>query len=263
MAKIFSVLGRAGAARVAAPVGKALLRAGVTPDVVTLIGTGAVLVGALGFVARGHILTGLIIITLSVCTDMLDGAMARARGYSTPFGAFLDSTMDRIADAAVFGSLAFWLGNTDHPLPAIGALICLAAGQVISYAKARAQSVGFECNVGIAERAERLVIVGVGGLFYIFGLDIVFWIAIWVLAVLSLITVAQRILYVRKQAAGMRTPLGTGAPAPDRAAGAPAPDRDAGAPAPERSTGPRAADAAGADGDSGDPVSSPGSGAGT
>jgi hypothetical protein len=93
-----------------------------------------------------------------------------------------------------------------------------------------------------------------------------------VLAVLSLITVAQRILYVRKQAAGMRTPLGTGAPAPDRttgapapdrAAGAPAPDRTAGAPAAERSTGPRAADAAGADGDSGDPVSSPGSGAGT
>lgn len=234
MAKIFSVLGRAGAARVATPVGKALLRVGITPDVVTLIGTAAVLVGAIGFVARGHILTGLIIITLSVCTDMLDGAMARARGYSTPFGAFLDSTMDRIADAAVFGSTAFWLGNTGHPVPAVAALICLGAGQVISYAKARALSVGIDCNVGIAERAERLVIIGVGGLFYLFGLPIVFWVALWVLAVLSLVTVAQRMLYVRRQAAGMRTPLGTPPAAEPPAPGTP---DDGAVSAPRRGTG--------------------------
>ncbi|GAA4214557.1 phosphatidylinositol phosphate synthase [Actinocatenispora rupis] len=216
MAKIFSVLGRAGIGRVVNPLGRTLVRAGISPDVVTVIGTCGVLVGALGFAARGHLLVGLIIITVSVCTDMLDGAMARARGYSTPFGAFLDSTMDRIADAAVFGSVAFWLGNTGHPASMAAALICLAAGQVVSYAKARAQSVGIECNVGIAERAERLVLIGVGALLYVVGVPYVFDVALWVLAALSLFTAGQRIVHVYKQSAGQRTPLGGGPAAPPR-----------------------------------------------
>jgi CDP-diacylglycerol--glycerol-3-phosphate 3-phosphatidyltransferase len=213
MAKIFSVFGRAGIGRVMNPAGRALVRAGISPDVVTVLGTCGVLAGALGFVTRGHILTGLVIITVSVCTDMLDGAMARARGYSTPFGAFLDSTMDRIADSAVFGSLAFWLGNTGHPAPAAAALICLAAGQVVSYAKARAQSVGIECNVGIAERAERLVIVGAGGVLHLLHVPYALDVALWLLAALTVFTAGQRIVHVYHQAAGQRTPLG-GAPAP-------------------------------------------------
>jgi CDP-diacylglycerol--glycerol-3-phosphate 3-phosphatidyltransferase len=218
MAKIFSVFGRAGIGRVMNPAGRALARAGISPDVVTVIGTCGVLVGTLGFVARGHVFTGLVIVTVSVCTDMLDGAMARARGYSTPFGAFLDSTMDRIADAAVFGSLAFTLGVHGHAAPAAAALICLAAGQVVSYAKARAQSVGIECNVGIAERAERLVIIGVGGLLYCVHVPYALDIALWLLAALTLFTAGQRIVHVYHQAAGQRTPLGgparPAAPAP-------------------------------------------------
>jgi len=214
MAKIFSVLGRARIARVVNPLGRSLVRAGVSPDVVTVIGTCGVLVGALGFVARGHIFIGLVVITISVCTDMVDGAMARARGYSTPFGAFLDSTMDRIADAAVFGSVAYWEGTSGHPVAMAAALICLAAGQVVSYAKARAQSVGIDCNVGIAERAERLVIIGVGALLFCLHVPYVFDIALWVLAALSLFTAGQRIVHVYRQAAGQRTPLGT--PAPER-----------------------------------------------
>lgn len=207
MAKIFSVLGRARAGRMAHPAGRALVRLGVSPDVVTIVGTCGVLVGAIGFVARGHLLAGLIIITISVCTDMLDGAMARARGYSTPFGAFLDSTMDRIADAAVFGAVAYWQASAGHLATAAAALICLASGQVISYAKARALSVGIDCNVGIAERAERLVIVGIGGLLAVFGVPYVFAISFWILAVLSLFTVGQRIVHVARRAAGQRTPL--------------------------------------------------------
>jgi CDP-diacylglycerol--glycerol-3-phosphate 3-phosphatidyltransferase len=180
-----------------------------------------VLVGTLGFVARGHVFTGLVIVTVSVCTDMLDGAMARARGYSTPFGAFLDSTMDRIADSAVFGSLAFLLGNTGHPWPAAAALICLAAGQVVSYAKARAQSVGIECNVGIAERAERLVIVGAGGLLFCLHVPYALDVALWLLAALTVFTAGQRIVHVYHQAAGQRTPL-AGEPPPAKAPDEPA-----------------------------------------
>jgi phosphatidylinositol phosphate synthase len=211
LAKIFSVLGRARIARVVNPLGRRLVRAGVSPDVVTIVGTCGVLVGALGFVARGHILTGLIIILVSVCTDMIDGAMARARGYSTPFGAFLDSTMDRIADAAIFGSVAYWEAGAGHQATAAAALICLATGQVVSYAKARAQSVGIDCNVGIAERAERLVISGAGALLYILGVPYVFDVALWILAALTLFTAGQRIVHVYRQAAGTRTPL-AGAP---------------------------------------------------
>lgn len=210
MAKVFSVLGRAQIARVVNPAGRALVRAGVSPDVVTVLGTCGVLVGSLVFVTRGYLFTGLVIITLSVLTDMLDGAMARARGYSTPFGAFLDSTMDRIADASIFGAVAFWLGNTGHPWPAAAALICLAAGQVVSYAKARAQSVGIDCNVGIAERAERLVVIGIGSLLHSVGVPYAMDVALWLLAALSLFTAGQRIVHVYRQAAGQRTPLGGG-----------------------------------------------------
>ncbi len=216
MAKIFSVLGRARLSRLFNPMGGRLVRAGVSPDVVTVLGTCGVLVGALVFVTRGWLLTGLMIITLSVCTDMLDGAMARARGYSTPFGAFLDSTMDRIADAAVFGSVAFWLATSGQSGAAAAALICLAAGQVVSYAKARAQSVGIDCNVGIAERAERLVLIGVGALLSILGVPYVFAVALWLLAVLTVFTAGQRIVHVYRQSAGSRTPL----PAPPVAADA-------------------------------------------
>lgn len=213
MAKIFSVLGRAGISRLIDPLGRRLVRAGVSPDLVTLTGTAGVLVGSLAFVTRGWLLTGLIIITVSVFTDMIDGAMARARGYSTTFGAFLDSTMDRIADAAIFGSVAYWQGSVGHPAAAAAALICLAAGQVVSYAKARAQSVGIDCNVGIAERAERLLIIGVGGLLTVFGVPYVFDVALWLLAALTVFTAGQRIVHVYRRAAGERTPIPGAAPA--------------------------------------------------
>ncbi|WP_018350157.1 phosphatidylinositol phosphate synthase [Longispora albida] len=199
MAKLLSVFGRAGAARVLDPVGAALVRAGVSPNTVTVAGTAGVLIGCLGFVTRGHILTGLIIVTLSCLTDLVDGAMARAKGGGSTFGAFLDSTMDRVADGAIFGSLAFWLGTQDRPWAAGAALLALVLGQVVSYAKARAEGLGMTCNVGVAERPERLILIGIGGLgsmawpWFMDG-------ALWLLAVLSLITVWQRMAHVYRQA---------------------------------------------------------------
>ncbi len=164
MAKIFSGAARVGLARFVDPVARGLLRVGISPDVVTVLGTVGVLVGALGFGARGQFLIAVAIVVAFAPIDMIDGAMARARGYSTRFGALLDSTMDRIADGAIFGSVAFWYATTGQSVTMAVALVCLVAAQVISYVKARAQSLGFECEVGIAERGERLVLIGVGAL---------------------------------------------------------------------------------------------------
>lgn len=199
MAKFLSVFGRAGISRVLDPVGKSLVRAGISPNAVTVAGTVGVLIGAIGFAARGHILTAVVIVTLSAFTDMIDGAMARARGGGSRFGAFLDSTMDRVADGAIFGSIAFWLAGADQPWAAAAALICLVAGQVVSYAKARAEGLGMTCNVGVAERPERLILIGIGGLLHTFGVPHAFVWVLWPLAALSLITIWQRMAHVRRQ----------------------------------------------------------------
>lgn len=201
MAKIFSVSARAGLAHVIGPLARLLLRLGVTPNAVTLAGTTGVLIGALGFGARGHLITGLVIVTLSALTDLLDGTMARMRGGATKFGALLDSTMDRIADGAVFGAVTFWLAGQGNPWGGvIAGLLCLVSGQVVSYVKARAEGLGMGANVGIAERAERLVLVGVGGILHTvfpggWGLPA----ALWLLAVLSVITVWQRVRHVYRE----------------------------------------------------------------
>jgi len=209
MARIFSgAAARRQVNRAANPVARALLRLGVSPDAVTVAGTLGVLAGAAGFAARGRFVAAVVIVTAFALTDLLDGAMARLSaapdrpGTTGPvpgrrFGALLDSTMDRIADGAVFGSLAFWYatGGAD-PWSLVAALICLVAGQVVSYVKARAQGLGFECDVGIAERAERLVLVGLGVLATGLGLPVALPAALWLLAVLSMVTVGQRIVHV-------------------------------------------------------------------
>src|SRR3954471_7096046 len=140
MAKIFSVVTKAGVARAVDPVARALLRAGISPDVVTVAGTVGVVVASLTLATRGYLWIAALVITAFALTDVLDGAMARARGTASRFGALLDSTMDRIADGAVFGSLAYWLAATDQWSNLTACLICLIAGQVVSYVKARAES---------------------------------------------------------------------------------------------------------------------------
>ena len=188
--------------RLLTPIARLLLRAGVSPDAVTLVGTLGVSVGALAFYPRGEFFVGTLVITAFVFSDLVDGTMARLSGRSSPWGAFLDSTLDRIGDAAVFGSLVLWFaGNGDEPVLAAVALYCLAAGSVVPYAKARAESLGMRADVGIAERADRLVLIllttGLAGL----DVPYVQEAALWLLAVGSTVTVVQRMLVVRRQAA--------------------------------------------------------------
>lgn len=198
MAKIFSAF-KSGARAAFDPVGRALVRAGVSPNTVTVVGTAGVVAASVAFAARGQLVLATVVITACALLDVLDGAMARARGHSTRYGAVLDSTMDRVADGAVFGSIAWWLGTTGQHVLAAVCLVCLVGGQVISYVKARAESLGLRCDVGIAERMERLVIVGIGALLTGFGVDWGLGASLWLLAVLTVVTATQRVLHVRGQ----------------------------------------------------------------
>jgi CDP-diacylglycerol--glycerol-3-phosphate 3-phosphatidyltransferase len=193
MAKIFNVSVRAVVARICDPPARALLRAGVSPDAVTVVGTVGVLVGAGVFAVTGNYLAGTIIVTLSAFTDLIDGAMARARGRAGKFGALLDSSCDRIADGAVFGAVAYYLAVHGRHWGAAAALVSLVAGQVVSYVKARAEGLGLNANVGLIERAERLILLGIGGLISASGVTYGLDVALGVLAVLSIVTVGQRL----------------------------------------------------------------------
>lgn len=213
MAKIFSSF-KGGVRTAFDPLGRALVRVGVSPDAVTVLGTVGVVVGSVVFATRGHLIIATFFITFCALLDVLDGAMARARGRASRFGALLDSTMDRVADGAIFGALAWWLATTGQHTSAAVALVCLVGGQVVSYVKARAEGLGFDCNVGIAERLERLILIGVGGLLTGFGVGWGLPVALWLLAVLSVVTAVQRVGYVARQDRASRDRAST----PDRVA---------------------------------------------
>ncbi len=187
------------------PVAALLIRLGISPDVVTIIGTVGVAVGALAFYPRGMFLVGTLVITAFVFSDTVDGIMARRLGRSSNWGAYLDSTLDRVGDAAIFGGLVLWYaGDGGNAYMAALALACLILGSVVSYAKARAEGLGMTANVGIAERADRLVAVLVAtGLTGLFDIPTIFLgVVLVLLALASLVTVVQRILEVRRQALG-------------------------------------------------------------
>ena len=193
---------RPALARVVDPVAAALVRAGVSPDAITVLGTLGVVAGALALFPRGQLFAGTMVVTVFVLTDMLDGAMARRMDRRSVFGAWLDSTCDRLADAAVFSGLVLWfVGGGDDALLAGVALFCLVTGSLVSYAKARAEGLGLRCDVGFAERAERLIIVLVAAGFSGLGVTWALPVGLWALAVASLVTVVQRLLEVRRQAA--------------------------------------------------------------
>jgi CDP-diacylglycerol---glycerol-3-phosphate 3-phosphatidyltransferase len=200
---------RAFFTRVLTPFAAMLLRKGVSPDAVTLIGTGGVVAGALCFYPWGHFFWGTVVITLFVFSDLVDGNMARQAGRSSRWGAFLDSTLDRVADGAIFGGLALWYaGGGDSVLMCAVAIFCLASGQVVSYTKARGEAIGLPVRVnGLVERAERLVIslvlCGLSGL-HAFGVPYIqhlLPIGLWVVAVGSAVTLVQRVVTVRRESA--------------------------------------------------------------
>ena len=166
----------------------------------------------------GHLFLGTLVATFFVFTDMLDGVLARIKGTSGKFGAFLDSTMDRLADASVFSGLAAWfvLGGHSRLMAAVS-LFCLVVGALVSYVKARAEGLGTTANVGIAERPERMlltfVVTGLWGL----GVPYILPAGLWILAVASVITLVQRIVAVHKGLAVKPPPADGQAPAENQA----------------------------------------------
>jgi CDP-diacylglycerol--glycerol-3-phosphate 3-phosphatidyltransferase len=190
------------------PLARWLLKIGISPDAVTVVGTVGVVSGALVFYPLGQLWWGTLFITAFIFSDVLDGIMARMRDSGGRWGNFLDSTLDRIADGALFAGLAIWFftGGADVVI-AVGAMVCLVLGMVVSYARAKAESLGFTANVGIAERAERLVSVLVVTGFTGLGLPHIFLqVTLSVLAAASLVTVIQRVISVRRQAQAETAP---------------------------------------------------------
>jgi CDP-diacylglycerol---glycerol-3-phosphate 3-phosphatidyltransferase len=200
----FYLMTRAAYAKLSAPVARVALRAGLTPDTITIVGTAGSVLAALTLFPTGQLFIGWLVIGFLVLADMLDGAMARERGYGTRFGGVLDATCDRIADGAIFCGLLWWaaFGLHDTSLAA-ATLICLVTSQVISYVKARAEANGLRGDGGLIERPERLIIALAGaGLSDIPGFPLPWLLdaSMWLLAVLSLVTVAQRVHSVRSSA---------------------------------------------------------------
>jgi len=193
---------RAFFTKVISPIATLLIRLGVSPDAVTLVGTLGVCAGALVFFPQGKLLTGVLVITAFVFSDLIDGHMARTTGRVSPFGAFWDSTLDRVADGAIFIGLALYFAwEEPNRLYLVLSLVCLLMGAVTSYARSRGETLGFDVKVGIAERADRLVAILVAaGLSEIFDLPVLLYIGLWALAIASTITVGQRVWVVRKQA---------------------------------------------------------------
>ena len=185
-----------------APFVNTFIRLGISPDAVTLVGTLGVSAGALVFFPQGKLLVGVLVITAFVFSDLIDGAMARATGRTSKFGAFFDSTLDRIGDGAIFGGLVlYFAGPGDSYLYLCLTLYCLVMGAVTSYARARAESLGMDAKGGLAERADRIVaILVLTGLGDLFDVPILMYVTIWALALANTETVVRRILMVRKQA---------------------------------------------------------------
>jgi CDP-diacylglycerol--glycerol-3-phosphate 3-phosphatidyltransferase len=204
---------RAAVGRFWAPVVSRLARAGVTPDMVTVTGSLGAIAASVALIAQGELFWGAFTVTLFVLLDMLDGALARARGGGSAFGAVLDSTCDRAVDAAISGALVWWFtGAGDDRLLALLALVGLTLGVLTSYIKARAEGVGIPCDVGLVERTERLILVltgtGLSGLGIPYAVDV----GLWLLVAGGAVTVGQRVVAVHRGARG--TTLTRSAPAP-------------------------------------------------
>ncbi len=211
----FYLMTRAAYAKLSRPAAKGALRLGLTPDSVTILGTAGSVLGALTLFPMGQLWWGAFTVFVFVLADMLDGAMARERGGGTRFGAVLDATCDRISDGAIFCGLLWWAAFGLHSTGLVVAtMICLVSSQVISYIKARAEASGLSGDGGLIERPERLVIVLVGaGLSNLWFLPMPWLlpVAMWLLAVTSLLTVGQRLHSVRVSTGAME-PIPPAAP---------------------------------------------------
>ena len=179
------------------PIARGALRIGLTPNAVTFIGAFGLVASALYFYPRGEFFVGTLVITFFALSDLFDGAMARiSHKGASAWGGFLDSTIDRITDSAILVGLTLFLVKENDPLTSvvIGALVF---GSLVPYIRAKAESMQINCSGGLAERTERLIIsltaIGFEGL----GIPYALAIGIWLLLILAVITVIQRIMIVK------------------------------------------------------------------
>lgn len=203
---MLNIFARASVSRVTDPIGVWLVRLGITPNAMTVFGTAGAIGFSLWLFPTGHLLAGTFVVWGFMMLDLLDGAIARAQGGGTRFGGVLDSTCDRLADGALLAAIAWYAFEVAQSRTlAAAALICLVLGQVVSYIKARAEAAGLSANVGLVERAERLITALVGTGLTGFGIPYAVDVALWLLVAGSIVTVAQRIVAVRRSATALPT----------------------------------------------------------
>jgi CDP-diacylglycerol--glycerol-3-phosphate 3-phosphatidyltransferase len=178
------------------PLCRGLLRLGITPNVMTIFGTGIVVLGSITLLAQGKLLASIIVIGIALLTDLLDGTMARISDKGpSKWGNFLDSTLDRIADSAILLALAYYLYEENDLLFEL-VLLTLVISSLVPYARAKAESLGIECKGGFAERPERLLILGISVALFLLGVESAITIGVWILFLTSTFTVLQRIQIV-------------------------------------------------------------------
>ena len=192
---MLSLHGRKPAAVVAEPVAKLFLRAGFSANAVTILGTLATIAVAVTLIPTGHLVWAAVLTLFFAAFDMIDGTMARLRGGGTAYGATLDASCDRLSDGALFGAIVYWLIYVDQAEKStvVVALVVLALSQTISYIKARAEAGGLKVNGGLIERPERLILAVSGLLLEGLGVNLALEVALWTLAVGSVITVVERL----------------------------------------------------------------------
>ncbi|MEY2798125.1 MAG: hypothetical protein RIS22_391 [Actinomycetota bacterium] len=189
---------RAPVARVVEPTARALTKRKVTPNQVTLVGAIGTCATSLIFFTRGELFVGTIAMLIFIFSDLVDGTMARLSGASSKFGAFLDSTSDRVVDATLIGSITYYLFTIDDSLQIV-AWFALTGGFLVSYVKARAEASGFTCEGGFAERPERTIILLVSTGFAGLGVGYILAAGIWLIAITSFLTVGFRVIQVWRQ----------------------------------------------------------------
>ncbi len=198
---MLSVHGRKPAAVVVEPIANAFLKVGLTPNVVTVVGTIVTIAISAILIPLDHLFAAAVLSGIFAAFDMLDGTMARLTNRATKFGATLDASCDRITDGVLFSAIACWLIYVDdaHPATVVACLIVLVSSQVISYVKARGEVSGFSMVGGLIERPERLILglggIGLEGLGVPYAIEVV----LWILVVGSLFTIVQRLLKAYNQ----------------------------------------------------------------
>jgi CDP-diacylglycerol---glycerol-3-phosphate 3-phosphatidyltransferase len=182
------------------PVGSQLRRTGVSANQLTVLGLAMAGLASVT-IANGYLRAGLVLLALTALPDVLDGAVAKASGTASPRGAFFDSVVDRVSDALLMGGVAWYLASTQPGRVAVLPLAVAAASMLISYERAKAESLGFDARGGLMERAERLLALGFGLLF-----DSLLVPVLWVMLALTLLTAGQRFVSVWRQASALPPP---------------------------------------------------------